>query len=209
MTRLLLASMILASPGQPAGQALDGIKTIDATTPAAVQIALAESAGPPVAADAAVYVLGPKGYTKIRDSRNGFTCLVSRQRPETLEPECFDGEGTAAVVPVRLFVEQQRALGTSERRIEELVDAGYEKGRFRAPGKPGLVYMLSDHNYVFDPERNAVVHFPGHLMFYAPYATQKGVGSGPGAPYIVAPGTPHALMIVVPAGSAHGSGQGT
>ena len=50
-------------------------------------------------------------------------------------------------------------------------------------------------------------------MFYAPYATQKDVGSGPGAPYIVAPGTPHALMIVVPAGpasshvekSAHGS----
>jgi len=69
---------------------------------------------------------------------------------------------------------------------------------------------------VFDPERKAVIHFPGHLMFYAPYATQKDVGSGPGAPYIVAPGTPHALMIVVPAGpapshvegSAHGSGSG-
>lgn len=191
--------MMLASAGGPAGQALDGITAIDATTPAAVQIALAESAGPAVAAGAAIYVLGPKGYTKVRDSRNGFTCLVSRQRPDTLEPECFDGEGTAAVVPVRLFVEAQRALGTSEPRIEALVDAGFRKGRFRAPRKPGLVYMLSDHNYVFDPERKAVIHFPGHLMFYAPYATQKDVGSGPGAPYIVAPGTPHALMIVVPA----------
>jgi len=205
--------MILASPGHLPGQALDGIKTIDANTPAAVQVALAESAGPPVAADAAIYVLGPKGYTRVRDGRNGFTCLVSRQRPDTLEPECFDGEGTAAVVPVRLFVEEQRAAGTSEARIEELVEQGYKKGRFRAPRKPGLVYMLSDHNYVFDPERKAVIHFPGHLMFYAPYATQKDVGSGPGAPYIVAPGTPHALMIVVPAGpasshverSAHGS----
>jgi len=194
--------MILASPGHLPGQALDGIKTIDANTPAAVQVALAESAGPPVAADAAIYVLGPKGYTKVRDGRNGFTCLVSRQRPDTLEPECFDGEGTAAVVPVRLFIEEQRAAGTSEERIEELVEQGYKKGRFRAPRKPGLVYMLSDHNYVFDPERKAVIHFPGHLMFYAPYATQKDVGSGPGAPYIVAPGTPHALMIVVPAGSA-------
>jgi len=196
--------MMLASAGGPAGQALDGITAIDATTPAAVQIALAESAGPPVAADAAIYVLGPKGYTKVRDSRNGFTCLVSRQRPDTLEPECFDGEGTAAVVPVRLFVEAQRALGTSEPRIEALVDAGYRKGRFRAPRKPGLVYMLSDHNYVFDPERQAVIHFPGHLMFYAPYATQKDVGAGPGAPYIVAPGTPHALMIVVPARAGPG-----
>ena len=51
-----------------------------------------------------------------------------------------------------------------------------------------------------------MIHFPGHLMFYAPYATQKDVGSGPGAPYIVAPGTPHALMIVVPASARHGSG---
>jgi hypothetical protein len=58
--------------------------------------------------------------------------------------------------------------------------------------------MLSRHNYVFDPGRNAVIHFPGHLMFYAPYATQNDVGSGPGAPYIVAPGTPDALMIVGP-----------
>jgi hypothetical protein len=203
MIGLLLAAAILAAlrqvPGSPGP--LDAVRAIDANTPAAVQVALAESAGP-VGAAAAIYVLGPKGYSKTREGTNGFTCLVSRQRPDTLEPECFDGEGTAAVVPVRLFVEQQRAAGTPEARIESLVEQGYKEGRFTAPRKPGLVYMLSDHNYVFDPERKAVIHVPGHLMFYAPYATQKDVGSGPGAPYIVAPGTPHALMIVVPEGSA-------
>jgi hypothetical protein len=191
MTGPLIAVLTLAL------QPLDGIKTIDGNTPAAIQIALAESAGPPVAAEAAIYVLGPKGYRKVREGRNGFTCLVARQRPDTLEPECFDAVGTASVVPVRLFIEEQRAAGTAEDRIQTLVDEGYKAGRFKAPGKPGLVYMLSKHNYVFDPGRNAVIHFPGHLMFYAPYATQKDVGSGPGAPYIVAPGTPHALMIVV------------
>jgi len=36
-------------------------------------------------------------------------------------------------------------------------------------------------------------------MFYAPYATAKTVGSGGGAPYIVHPGKPDALLIVVPA----------
>jgi hypothetical protein len=210
MTGLLLTAFTLgtlqAGAGAGAGQSLEGIRTVDATTPAAIQIALAESAGPPVSADAAIYVLGAKGYTKARDGRNGFTCLVSRQRPDTLEPECFDGEGTATVVPVRFFVEEQRASGVPEARIASLVEQGYKEGRFTATRKPGLVYMLSDHNYVFDPERKAVVHFPGHLMFYAPYATQKDVGSGPGAPYIVAPGTPHALMIVVPASGAHGTG---
>jgi hypothetical protein len=200
MTGLLLAILAIAGPQ------LDGIKTIDATTPVAVQIALAESAGPPVAADAAIYVLGTNGYTKVRDGRNGFTCLVSRERPDTMEPECFDAIGTASVVPVRLFIEAERAAGAREDRIRAAVDEGYRTGRFQAPAKPGLVYMLSAHNYVFDPERKQVVHFPGHLMFYAPYATQKDVGSGPGAPYIVAPGTAQALMIVVPASGAHGSG---
>jgi len=203
MTGLVFAAATLLAAQTAPVPALDGIKTVDARTPVPIQIALAESAGPPVANGAAIYVLGPKGYTRARDGRNGFTCLISRERPDTLEPECFDGEGTATVVPVRFFIEEQRAIGTAEPRIKALVEDGYKAGRFKAPGKAGLVYMLSDHNYVFDPERKQVIHFPGHLMFYAPYATQKDVGEGPGAPYIVAPGTAHALMIVVPASAAH------
>lgn len=192
---MILLAALLAADQLPA------VRTVDASTPAAVQIALAESAGPPaVAKDATIYILGPGGYTKVRDGKNGFTCLISRQRPDTLEPECFDAEGTATLVPARMFIESQRAAGVAEDVIQSQVDEGYKSGRFIAPRKPGLVYMLSDRNYVFDPERRQIIHFPGHLMFYAPYATEKEVGSGPGAPYIVAPGTPHALMIVVPAG---------
>lgn len=198
----VLFTIVVAQSAAP--PSLAGITRIDAHTPVDVQIALAESAGPPVASGAAVYVLDAKGYRRAREGTNGFTCLVSRERVDTLEPECFDAEGTATVVPVRLFTEAQRAAGTAEARIQRLVDEGYRGGRFHSPRKPGLVYMLSEHNYVFDPDAGKVVRFPGHLMFYAPYATQKDVGSGPGAPYIVAPGTPHALMIVVPA-SGHGS----
>ena len=176
------------------------ISRVDANTPVAVQIALAESAGPPaVARDAAVYVLGPSGYVRVRESKNGFTCMIARQRVETLEPECFDAEGTRTTVKVRLFLEAERAKGTRELAIQRAIDDGYRSGRFSAPRKPGLVYMLSDYNYVFDPSQEKVIRFPGHLMFYAPNATVKDVGEGPGAPYIVAPGTPQALMVVVPA----------
>jgi hypothetical protein len=183
------------------GPQLEGITSVNASTPKEVQIALAESAGPPVARDAAIYILGRAGYERVRDGVNGFTCLISRERPDTLEPECFDAEGSATVLPTRFFIEQRRAAGADEATIKKEIEDGYRSGRFMAPRKPGIVYMLSPHNYVFDPERQQVIHFPGHLMFYAPYATQKDVGSGPGAPYIVAPGTPHALMIVVPAGA--------
>src|SRR5262245_13621991 len=189
----LLAALLLA-------EQLAGIKTVDATTAEPIQIALAESAAPaPVSSNATVYVLGPKGYKKVRDGRNGFTCLISREYKNTLEPECFDAEGTATVVPARIFVEEQRAAGVDEETIKKQVADGYKSGRFVAPRKPGIVYMLSPHNYVSDPGRKQVIHFPGHLMFYAPYATEKEIGTGPGAPFIVAPGTPHALLVVVPA----------
>ena len=91
-----------------------------------------------------------------------------------MEPECFDAEGTATVLPVRLFVEARRAAGADDEAIEREVDEAYRTGRFTPPRQPGLVYMLSPHNYVFDPERRRIIHFPGHLMFYAPYATAPG-----------------------------------
>jgi hypothetical protein len=46
-----------------------------------------------------------------------------------------------------------------------------------------------------------IENFPG-FMFYAPDATSRDVGTGPGAPSIGQPGTTRALMIVVPGSSS-------
>jgi hypothetical protein len=125
--------------------------------------------------------------------------MIERERPDTVEPVCYDSEGTRTTVKVRIFVEKQRASGVAEEAIERSVKEGYKSGKFQPPSKPGIVYMLSEHNHVLNPETKSVIHFPGHLMFYAPYATEKTIGSGEGAPYIVHPGLPDALLIVVPA----------
>lgn len=63
--------------------------------------------------------------------------------------------------------------------------------------------MMSDSNYVFDPEQKKVIPFPGHFMFPAPYISAEDLGSrdGQGVPYIVHPGMPDALIIVIPAQS--------
>jgi len=207
---LALATALAASSSSPAATAqparlapsaddLARVHLVEASTPEEVQTALALAAGPPVASGAAVYVLGPKGYRKAREGTNGFTCLVTRERLDTMEPECYDAEGTATTLKSRLFVEEMRAQGKDEAWIEKEVERGYASGRFTAPKRPGLVYMLSDYNYVFDPDGCKVIHFPGHLMFYAPNLTARDVGEGPGAPYLVRPGHPDALMIVVPA----------
>lgn len=195
--------LLLLLPGVASAVDKD-LKHIDASTPATVQIELAKLAAPPEVSEAAtIYVLGAHGYEKVADGTNGFSCLVERELPDTMEPECYDAIGSATTLQVRLFVEAQRAAGKSEDEVQRSLKAGYQNGKFRAPQKPGICYMLSEFNYVFDPESKQIIHFPGHLMFYAPYATKKTVGFGKGAPYLVHPGEPDTLMIVVPASSDH------
>jgi hypothetical protein len=173
------------------------IDHVNADTPREIQVRLARSAAPKEVSESAdIYVLTRSGYERAIKGSNGFSCLIERERPDTLEP---DAEGTRTTFKVRLFVEKQRAAGMSEEEIERAAKDGYKSGKFQPPSKPGIVYMLSEHNHVLNPETKSVIHFPGHLMFYAPYATEKTIGSGEGAPYIVRPGEPDALLIVVPA----------
>jgi len=174
----------------------------DFSLPRAERIALAESAAPPeISGKATVYVLEKTGYVKARDGVNGFSCFVDRQHPLNMEPTCLDAEGSATTLPTRLFVEEQRALGASEEKINAQVEAGYRSGKFAAPRKPGIVYMLSPQIYLWIAEMGKMVHAPAHLMFYAPYATEKDLGSppgGPGMPHLIRAGKPDAYIVVVP-----------
>jgi hypothetical protein len=46
-----------------------------------------------------------------------------------------------------------------------------------------------------------MLHYPPHLMFYAPYATDKDIVSPPptaGMPHLIRAGRPDAVIIVVP-----------
>jgi len=168
------------------------------------KIKLAESAAPAeISTRASVYILEHSGYIKVREGSNGFSCFVDRQTPWNSEPTCFDAEGSAATLPTRLFAEQERAKGKSEDEIKAEIDDGYKKGRFKAPGKPGIVYMLSDSTSLFVNDK--IVKAPPHLMFYAPYATDKDIGSPPpgmNMPRVLRAGQPDAYIIVFPKGAA-------
>jgi hypothetical protein len=136
---------------------------------------------------------------KVRDGSNGFSCIVDRQTPWNSEPTCFDAEGSATTLPTRIFVEEQPAKGKSEDQIKAELDEGYKHGKFKPPGKPGIVYMLSDSVYLLI--NNRVVHGRPHLMFYAPYAIDKDIGSPPGGrdmPHLIRAGQPDAYIIVIP-----------
>lgn len=162
------------------------------------EMAAALSAGPPHFADqAGVYVLEQNGYVKVRESKNGFNCLVERHHPQSFEPQCLDAEGTATSLPVMSYKAELRAQGKSEEEANRLVADGYAAGRFRAPRRPGIVYMLSKENRLLNPATGKIVDGPPHLMFYAPYLTNADVGYAPGSPvFVIDEGTPEALMIV-------------
>jgi hypothetical protein len=178
----------------------------DMSLPRAERIKLAKSASPLEISDrSTVYVLDSTGYVKVQDGSNGFSCFVDRQTPMNQEPTCFDAEGSATTLSTRLFAEEQRAKGRTEDQIKADLDAGYKSGKFLAPRKPGVVYMLSDSIYLFIAQNNQLVHAPPHLMFYAPYATEKDLGSPPSGmnmPRLIRAGQPDAVMIVFPAQKA-------
>jgi hypothetical protein len=174
----------------------------DFSLPREEKIKIAESAAPPeISGNATVYVLDRSGYVKAREGTNGFSCFVDRQSPLNLEPTCFDAEGSATTLQSRFFAEEQRAKGKSEDEIKASIEEGYKSGKFHAPHKPGIVYMMSDSGYIFVPQMNRMIHLPPHLMFYAPYATDKDIGSPPATanmPHLIRAGQPDAVIIVVP-----------
>jgi hypothetical protein len=175
----------------------------DFSLPREEKIKLAESAAPPeITGKATLYVLDRAGYVKTRQGTNGFSCLVDRQTPLNLEPACFDAEGSATTLPTRLFAEEQRAQGKTEEQIDAAIKDAYKTGKFRAPGKPGIVYMMSDQAYILIPGTQKIVHVPPHLMFYAPYAKDEDIGSPPASmsmPRLIRAGQPDAYITVMPA----------
>jgi hypothetical protein len=199
---LMNAAMSLA-PTRLLGQPTEAPKpAYDFSLPREERIKLAESGAPPeVSSKATVYLLEPIGYVKVREGTNGFTCIVERETPLTMEPECYDAEGSATTLLTRFYTEEQRARGKSESAIQTEIESGYKSGKFKAPRKFGIVYMMSEHNHVLNPETNQIIQFHPHLMFYAPYATDQDIGSpssSPGLPFTVHPGQPDALIVVVP-----------
>lgn len=180
-------------------------KVFDASVPRDQQTSLALSAAPEEVRDkATVYILGPKGFEKASEGTNGVSCLVSRHfatpTETTIEPMCYDAEGSRTLLLADLYMEELRSKGIPDAEIKTEVADGYKAGRFKAPSKPGIRYMLSSDNRLGPTPNHKTVHIPPHFMFYAPYMTGKDLGfdSDSAAAFLVEPGLPYTTIIVFP-----------
>jgi hypothetical protein len=173
------------------------------------EIELALSAAPEhLRKGAAVYVLERNGFVKIRDSTNGFTCIVNRDHPLNQKPVCFDAEGTATILPKILRVGELLMRGKPMSEIDAEIAEGFRTGKYISPRRSGVAYMLSGDIRNFNPQTGKVESFPPHVMFYAPNLTNADLGTtrealkkDPSLPFVAYEG-PHGYIIVL-AGDKH------
>ncbi len=175
------------------------------------EIALALSAAPEhLREDATVYVFNKSGYIKSHEGTNGFTCLVNRDAildgESVLKPTCWDAEGSATVVPMVLRVGELLAQDKSREEIQHDIDQRFRTGKFIAPRKAGVAYMLAGDIDQYNAIANRVESrsFPPHLMFYAPNVTNADIGYSPEAaaknpwlPVVWGRGANHSYIVVV------------
>ena len=166
------------------------------------------AAGPEsVREGAGVYVLTSRGYELARESANGFHCLIERSQSGTFEPQCLDAEGSATILESVLLKARLRMGGANEAEVDRVVGLAWARGELTAPSRPGINYMLSEHNRVpIDAE--TVIPYQPHVMFYVPYLSNIDLGAEPmgSAPvFVVNEGQPNAYVIVpVSVGEDHG-----
>src|SRR5437868_7404178 len=146
------------------------------------EMKLALSAAPEHLRDqAGIYVLEKAGFVKVRDSGNGFTCIVNRDHPLNLKPTCYDAEGTATILPKVLRFGELLMQGKPLREIYEEIKEGFRTGKFISPRKAGVAYMLSGDIRNYNPSTGKTDSFPPHIMFYAPNLTNADIGTSPEA----------------------------
>jgi hypothetical protein len=169
-------------PPVTADAVLDGLRAAAGGLPPLLphdrELALAESAGPPaLARRATIYVLRRGGFVPARLGSNRCACLVQRGAvPGPRYPVCFDPEGSQTLLPPILRTAALREQGRSQAAIESAIAAGFRRGEFRAPRRPGIAYMLSMEGR-FPAANGGLTGWTPHFMIYAPYVRAEDIGA--------------------------------
>lgn len=206
-SRCLTVLLVILSVGAPAG-ALAQEAALDQGLPPLLQrdreIALARSAAPPeVSADATVLVLERGGYVVAEEGTNGVTCYVSRSRVISIEPHCFDREGTESILAIHLREAELRERGLTGDEIEATVAREIREGTLRLPRRPAMSYMMSSAQELYGNAGNPVGAWRPHIMIYYPHLRAADLGLGEPNSFRAAMVTPEggaesSIVIIVP-----------
>ena len=138
------------------------------------------------------YVVGDSGTTAVN-------CYVGRPWVPSIEPHCFDAEGSATIMPIQMRRQQLYGQGMSEADVEKDVAREIAAGRLRLPRVPAFTYMMSASQDLVTGTGSSVSAWQPHLMIYFPNLTNAGTGLPgfvPEVGFVENPGTPFAAVVL-------------
>jgi hypothetical protein len=152
--------------------------------------------------DATTYTLTNHGFERSRAGHGPFTCIVERNHPLALIPQCVDAAGAETIIPALIFKSERALAGRSPEEVAAEFEQKARDGEFQAPARPGISYMTSPYNYIYLGTQRGIAQVDPHLMFYAPGLTNADVGGSfaagteenRGLPFVLEPGI-HGYMI--------------
>ncbi|NVJ98371.1 MAG: hypothetical protein HWE25_09475 [Alphaproteobacteria bacterium] len=144
-------------------------------------------------AGSSVYVLTETGFKKTIEGNGPFTCIVERNHPNAIIPQCLDTEGARTIIPAIQHRTLMAMRGETAANISQDFHERAANGEYSAPKSIGVNYMMSHYNYIYIRSMKQIMRIPPHLMHYAPHVTDKDVGAVEGAqqkglPHIGDPG---------------------
>lgn len=138
---------------------------------------LALSALPAALRDrASVYVWKDGDFEKTISSDGGFHCVVQRNHPEAIIPECVTSTGEDSILQGIFAQTKMTAMGMSAEDVESKAAEMVESGKLGSPREPGVNYMMSAYNRIYAPRSETMLHIGPHTMFFAPHASSDVVG---------------------------------
>jgi hypothetical protein len=165
-----------------------------------VQIAQAVEAAPPQdRADATVLGFAADGTMKtLREGTNGLICLADDPSGEAWSVACYH----ESLDPFMARGRELRAQGvTDSGELAQRRWAEADAGTLAMPEQPATLYVL--HGEGYDEASGTVVNSFLRWVIYTPWATAEETGlpiapTGPGAPWLMFPGTAGAHIMITP-----------
>ena len=158
-----------------------------------------------------VYVWRGDDYEQTISSDGGFHCLLQRNHPDSIIPECVTSTGEDSILQGIMMQTKLTAEGLAADKVTETFESMVDEGEIASPTEPGVNYMMSAYNYIYVPRRDEIVHIGPHTMFFAPNASNEIVGGSfemaqetPGFPVVAEAGA-HSYIITFAARSGETS----
>ncbi len=161
------------------------------------EIDLARSAAPEsVSRDAAVLVLGRRGFETAIKGKNGFVCVVERSwtsapdpdfwNPKVRTPICYNAAAARSYLPRIMKRTDLILAGRTKTQTDETIVAAVNRKELPAMESGAMCYMMSKQGYGGE----SVAHWPSHLMFFYSQTDPASWGAGlPGSPVLAASDT--------------------